>query len=104
MGIQHSRGTGARFAAWLWAVLVLFALVSHAQPFVFSAGTHGRVFPCSSCPEETAAGGWMHTAPLIREHQERYPNGAWFDLGNAFTGGDLPPDTLFLLPEIYQEL
>lgn len=33
-----------------------------------------------------------------------YPHGGWFDLGNAFTGGDLSPDNLPMLLAIYQDL
>lgn len=106
MRISRLRGSAPRPrpAAWVGTLLTLLACAAQAQPFVFSAGTRGSVFPCASCPKGTATGGWMRAAPLLREHREQHPRGAWFDLGNAFTGGDLPPDKLSLLPGIYSEL
>lgn len=89
------------FAGWL---LLGWAGSAAADVHVFTSGTRGTVFPCGSCPRRRASGGLLHGGPRIRDQLGRDGSAVWLDLGHAFTGGDLPPDRLSLLTEIYADL
>ena len=104
--VMRVHGFWSRPRVWvLWGVALLAALLPlGAESFLFSSGTRGKVYPCASCPKQKAAGGWLYAAPIVRAHLRASTSAVWLDVGNAFTGGDVTPDRLFVLTETYAQL
>ncbi|WFB37774.1 VWA domain-containing protein [Kiritimatiellota bacterium B12222] len=91
--------------ATIWSLLLLYSCtIAFGQDLLFTSDTKGKIFACSFCPQEAPTGGFLHSSTLIKAFQSEHPDAVWYDLGNAFTGGDLPPDQLHIVTEIYKNL
>lgn len=74
--------------------------------FLLTGDLQGRVYPCTSCPHEKSEGGLVHVAAAVesvKKSAEGDDQRPWLlDAGNAFTGGDLPPDAFRTLTDLYR--